>query len=856
MSMCLALGSVPAAAQTTNYALYNSDGTAAARTYTLSELDHASEVTLQCWIYPTSTTACTLIGQDNFSLGFTEAGMLQMRVGDKTATAIVGDLKNKWTQLTLTYTAGTATLYVNGSSLLIRGVLPTEIPASAFGPTQGGCTIGQGLQGRIDEIRVWKKALNKSELFWNNTLNQYNPNKTELVAYWKGDQNLCENLVDYQGKHHGLLGGMVRQAVTDNNVMRYRVVTGYTNIMRFTDRPQISPEMFRLTNDVILLSGIIHEDGSMTPEVPDNSATAVKVTQLASFEGRNGVMDFAGEGAQLLVGEKQIPYDPTSLGGTDPSQKCAIEGWIYIDTWREGAAIFSNRVDAKNCVEIRLGSEAAKELVVDVNGTIGTLSEQLEVGKWIYVSVNMTPSKTTSLSSRFFNPYVIGIAKYDEQGNLVSTKFTKKTDIVLSGELMNVAYVPRFDNSTMTIGKDFDGKIDNLMVWGSTRSEAFAKDAQEGYTWGSGSWNDIFLNAYWMGDDAQNVGKDAHSLIEITKQMRAYYDGYRGAKIRLGIIYHGSVSWQSMFQDNNKITNLVNSVKKLMPYFDGLDVDLEWMYSSYDWNAYNNVIRRLVREVMALYPDKTFSCSLHTVSYNGFDKSLIPDVDYFTFQMYGPQKETYMWDYFPNSYTGYKNYGYPNDKILLSYGTLLVNNGEEGYKDLFSKYGMTDENYSPDLNAWNCSGTMKYFNGVNQIKRKMEYVIEKDVRGTMYFDMGNDVSVDDYKSLIRAQNDVVSANVDTVIREAPVSFTTTDIREQVQSNSPLEVRYEPLSGVLSLTIGDTPMEAAVYDMQGRCVWSGTVQRSKEISTVDWSKGMYLIGNLTSGQQTKKKLLIF
>lgn len=77
----------------------------------------------------------------------------------------------------------------------------------------------------------------------------------------------------------------------------------------------------------------------------------------------------------------------------------------------------------------------------------------------------------------------------------------------------------------------------------------------------------------------------------------------------------------------------------------------------------------------------------------------------------------------------------------MSYGVLLVNNGEEGYKDLFEKYGMNDSNFDPALNSWDCDGIVKYYNGVNQTKRKQEFIIEKDCRGTMYFDMGNDQPV-------------------------------------------------------------------------------------------------------------------
>ena len=65
------------------------------------------------------------------------------------------------------------------------------------------------------------------------------------------------------------------------------------------------------------------------------------------------------------------------------------------------------------------------------------------------------------------------------------------------------------------------------------------------------------------------------------------------------------------------VDNLIRDAKVLLSQCDGLDVDLEWMYSTNDWNVYNNVVERLITEVMADAPEKTFSCSLHAVSYNG-----------------------------------------------------------------------------------------------------------------------------------------------------------------------------------------------------------------------------------------------
>ena len=141
------------------------------------------------------------------------------------------------------------------------GTLPAILPDAVH-----TCYIGKNFKGQIDEIRVWKKALEQKDFFWNNTLNKFNPNYDTLVSYWKCDQEQCENLVDYQFAHHGIINNLQRVVVEDNAVMRYRIVTGYTNLMRFTDRGNINRDMFLMTNDLILLSAKVQQDGSLFPE--------------------------------------------------------------------------------------------------------------------------------------------------------------------------------------------------------------------------------------------------------------------------------------------------------------------------------------------------------------------------------------------------------------------------------------------------------------------------------------------------------------------------------------------------------------------------------------------------------------
>ena len=831
MRKILACGAVLAAmtagayAQTTNMAISNADGTGRAEAFTITELDGATEATFQMWLKPTAWTAATLIGQDNFSVETTAEGTVTVSVGDKTATITSDALAlNTWAQLTITVDQGTVMAYVNNEAATVNGDLPTAFAATASSFDAAGCIIAEGFRGEMDEIRVWSRTLEQEDFFWQNTVNKWNENYDALAAYWKCDQKgLDANLYDYRhgntGLHHNAaLTGITKVAVDDNAAFRYRVVTGYVpSLMRFTDRININRDMFLLTNDVITLSAKVQEDGTLLAEYPDNSATPTNVEQLAEWEGRNGVMSFKGAGSKM------------------------------------------------DYIIIKFGSESDKEIVVDVCGTVATLKNQIEVGKWQYVGVYISPMRG-ELTGRYFNPIKIGIGEYDENGEFQSTihdKIGSKT-VELSGTGMDMTTLPDFRNATLTIGKDFAGKLDEFMVWGAgggagERSGSIANDATTEYQWNVGNWNNIFLCAYYKGDDPENVGRDWQSLKEMANIMRSYYDGYEGAKIRLGIISSlPSSGWKQVLNDDANLDRFIASAKELVKDFDGLDVDLEWAVEGNYWARYNHIVGRLADEVMSEYPDKLFTVSLHAYSYAGFDMSLLDKVDYFTMQIYD-------WDLsmgtYESVYEQFKGVGFTDDKLLLSYPVLVYGNSNYkgligGYKDLFEKWGMTDETWDPSQNSWTYGGTTYYYDGMDRMREKQQFIIDNDLRGTMYFDMGNDLRVDDHKSMIRQQNEVISANVDTVI-------TNIDMKPSGVRNIAATKRAELFSAVqdggnITVTLADAAESATltVYAVDGRTVLSQPLAAKRTTVEADGlTRGVYLLRVVQGGEEHTVKIVM-
>ncbi len=826
-------------AQSVNYALENASGNGYVTTTAIHELNHGSELTFQAWINPsTSPVNGELISQDNFSIRFNASQNLEITIGDNTAVLNHIFPTNQWSQLSVCIENGNVKVYVNNQDKTsnLRGSVSTVVPSNIA----DNCLIGKGFQGRMDEIRIWGKSLNQNELNWRNTLNKFNDNYNSLISYWKCDQDQCENLVDYKSEHHGIFSEVSRSAVEDNQQFTYRIVTGYTNFIRFLDRKNIDRDMFLMTNDLILLSGKVQKDGSVIQEYADNSGVATNVDYISEFDGRSGVMHFKGEGSQLYAEDGDLFYGPDSQFGRDEVTSGTLQGWINIDQWNEGAIILSKRKSDTELIEVSLGSAATKDIVVNVNGTIATLPNKVELNKWHYLSVHLNPSAVSISNPRLAYKIIkIGID---------FTVYHAMNAVKLSGNDMTLGRIPSLKNTPIVLGKNFSGKIDNLMVWGSDREGSIQSDANNPYELNIGSWNNLFLNAYWTGDDAQNVGKDFQSYTHMIQFMKDYYANHRGMKIRLGIIYPDGDKWNNVLNQPANVDRMIGDIKKFMPYFDGLDIDLEW----HNYHVLNPVLHRIINEVVKDSPEMTFSVSQHYYSYT-LDKALLtsPYIDYFTMQVYGPHTNTYTWDYYVNAYNSFIGYGYPKEKLLMSYGILLVDGTEEGYKDLFEKYGMNESNYDPALNSWMCGSGLKYFNGVNQIKRKQEFIIDNDCRGTMYFDMGNDTRVSEKTSLIRAQNDVIAANVDTLITEVK-NLPTGIIKINKNDDKIAYVTASKDGKTLTIELANNQSHGSCTIINAAGAIEQRIQLNNASTTINWSnadKGIYMI-QVDNGSQSE------
>ncbi len=133
-------------------------------------LDATGEVTLQAWIYPTApqTEWRDVITRENsdgdgaFSLPVASANATPREgwvVKEK-----VGLVPGRWAHLATTYDGRVQRLYVNGTLVAIRPQPRRKVSESGALHVGGSPVWGDRFKGKIDEVRVYNRALSAEEI--------------------------------------------------------------------------------------------------------------------------------------------------------------------------------------------------------------------------------------------------------------------------------------------------------------------------------------------------------------------------------------------------------------------------------------------------------------------------------------------------------------------------------------------------------------------------------------------------------------------------------------------------------------------------------------------------------------------
>lgn len=739
--------------QTANYAL----SLTASSTVTcgsMEELNGLKSYTLQFFINPSTWTenAVVLKRGDGLKARLGTSGQLTFSVGATSLTAS-GLKTGQWQQLTLVVDEGAA-------KLLVDGVQNTTGKLAAIPESSDELTFGGNYTGRIDEVRLWKTALSSNfNYFINTTLNKWTPQRSDLVAYYKMDQSLCPNLVDYctieaTPGHHGTMhDGAERTLVSDNAKLPYLVNAAYTYNNRFYDR-RVSRDQYLLSNEIIILGASSSSDGHVVPMTPNNHATLTGgATYLADYEGRTGVLSLDGTGSLTTTTSCLVPVI-NSEGTT--SQGYCFETWLYIDEWVEGAYLFRKETaDGTKGFSVRLGTEG--QIIARCNGNDYVNAGNLTVGTWTHIGI------TTTAATSLNRTYLFIVNGTGGRKSYTSTTLSSQT----------IDYTPTgMDDIVAVIGENFKGKLDETVVWNKALDASLIKEHMTALPMpGFDKSLDVTLmsnaSAAYLYDDADNVGFSSYSQDGWLKIMKTAYDGYTPARFYLSVSPH--TGWTTTIANATKRATFAADLAKLSENYDGVELDLEWAYSSTEYANYG-LLAEAIRN--ALPTGKAFRISCHVVSY-GFPTGKMQYVDGFTFQQYGPQKYLFGYDNFKSSSESFANYGYAKSKSLLSWSTTTsgaydasgtyVNATVKGVKDLDStKIDLTID----DIDGQQLSnGYTYYFQSPLQVYRRAAYATAQNEAGIFYWDMGNDFPTTSQYNFAKYASYGLNANIDPIVTE-------------------------------------------------------------------------------------------
>ena len=686
-------------------------------------------------------------------------GVLVIGCGDDKFTFSDAKLMSgNWAHITLLFNAGKLTLLVNNANE--QSVSLSDI--FSF-PQDEALLLGGGFYGSIDEVRVWNYILPTDyNRYWNNTIDKLNPSWQHLAGYWKFDQwRLTANVYDYsENGHNGTFSatGVSRVAVTDNPHFVYRRNLAYSDCSRFFDRG-IQQGQYLKSNVISMIGATAQADGSLKYKQPDNKGVVSNGAYIAEYKGRHGVLDLAGNGAQMNVGkESLIAYNNNVYLAT--TQSYTFMTWLSVDEWTPDAYLIKKESNANNGISLRMG-DAVGKFILRCNGIEFIYNTQLSLGEWHHIGFS---TNAATVGKEFL--FVV-----DETTVSPEYSHTKAATTALTN----------LQSTDCIIGEDIDGKLDETITWSQSFNAAniiaqgniplepgIGKAIQGAYS--------RSVDGFWKYDLPDELGRDSYSTPEWFRMIKSAFDGYEGACVTISLD-----KWADDFF--NKINNNAQYRQKLAdaisamgnePFLDGVDYDFEW---NNNWSGIGDLCR-IVRS--KLEPGKIQAVSPHELYYN-FPVDKMQYVDYFNFQDYGPgNKNIFNFDNYKSFFIKAKNHGYPVDKIMLSYATTTsgamnssggrpANTHPEFYPTGWRS--MPYKTFAYNQNSYNVGdGLTRYFTGMEQVWLRSEYMNNNGCAGIFYWDMGNDTpESNDPRSLATFASYAINSNVQKIIEKVDIA---------------------------------------------------------------------------------------
>lgn len=729
-----------------NYALrFNGNGILSLGRF--NELNNLEKITIQFWMYPDEWKPGAHIIEkgDALHLNLAEENSLDLQIGNRKFIINQTNIETKkWSHITIMNGNEKLQIYVNNK--LIHTFESFQVLPEEKLPLY----IGEGFKGRIDELRIYNNTLSgEYNYFWQNTLNDLNPQWYDLIGYYKFDQFTCPNIVDYTRKNNGTMSktGVTREIVTDNDNFKYIMTASYINFRRF-GWANLDMKKFQLLNTLNVVSGKTDAQGNAWIDFYPNNAEFSNAEYVSKFENRRGVAHFGGNGASMNSGIHPIENGVFTFGT-----------WIYVEDWIENSTIVQKFLDENHGFYVKLGSATDKIVLLHIGGKDYILKNKLPQGEWVFFAFSVDKTAECAL----------------EQAKFVVNDWHGYADEGPEGSAdEKICDFSSLSNVNVIMGENFKGYLDDTAVLQIAFNFTLLENLKDGLQipdFDKYIPKDIILegyDSYWRYDNPHNLGLNTLSWKEQLKTIVKPYEGRRGFRVFLSWTQHDT--WQETIKNDElreklaqNMANVVNSNDE----FSGTDVDFEFPFDGleHDWTYYNKFLK-IFREKVD--KKKNITITHHAQDFQ-VDKDCMQYFDAILLQCYGPRFiSLYTYDEYVKIFNRLKDYGYPTEKVVMSYGTTTTwgfLNGEHKpeYPPETQIKALMNDQWTGKTNHSSKDGYEFYFNSYDDVFLRAQHVRDVNAGGFMYWDTISDVRSDHKYSFAKVSSFALEGNVDLIV---------------------------------------------------------------------------------------------
>lgn len=178
-------------------------------------LNIPNAITLAAWVKPTQLQRGTIISKNagnGFELWLDMNGNIEFRLNRGTSGStyrLVSNFNysnrlNNWIHVAATFDGTTSKIYINGEENIIATYPPFTIGTSSGNLTIGSLGDIQRWRGSLDEVRLYNRALNQSEillLLGQGESDTSTESKNNLIGHWKMDEGSGNQFLDHSGNN-------------------------------------------------------------------------------------------------------------------------------------------------------------------------------------------------------------------------------------------------------------------------------------------------------------------------------------------------------------------------------------------------------------------------------------------------------------------------------------------------------------------------------------------------------------------------------------------------------------------------------------------------------------------------------